>query len=148
MSDRTKLILAVTLGSVGLALGILGTVVAFNARNAVRSNQEIASLVRAEFAEAQKRQDQLEESQVSGAEKLVDSLSRSEKNQLGKIYSNAKVTGRLRRRVNNQQGQIDALKSTTRQLSGQVSNLQSQTQKNFNTLNDRIDRTNQRIDNR
>lgn len=148
MSDRTKLILAVTLGSVGLALGILGTVVAFNARNAVRSNQEIASLVQAEFAEAQKRQDQLEESQVSGAEKLVDSLSRSEKNQLGKIYSNAKATGRLRRRVNNQQGQIDALKSTTRQLSGQVSNLQSQTQKNFNTLNDRIDRTNQRIDNR
>ena len=148
MSDRTKLILAVTLGSVGLALGILGTVVAFNARNAVRSNQEIASLVRAEFAEAQKRQDQLEESQVSGAEKLVDSLSRSEKNQLGKINSNAKATGRLRRRVNNQQRQIDALKSTTRQLSGQVSNLQSQTQKNFNTLNDRIDRTNQRIDNR
>jgi hypothetical protein len=148
MSDRTKLILAVTLGSVGLALGILGTVVAFNARNAVRSNQEIASLVQAEFAEAQKRQDQLEESQVSGAEKLVDSLSRSEKNQPGKIYSNAKATGRLRRRVNNQQGQIDALKSTTRQLSGQVSNLQSQTQKNFNTLNDRIDRTNQRIDNR
>jgi Mg2+ and Co2+ transporter CorA len=148
MSDRTKLILAVTLGSVGLALGILGTVVAFNARNAVRSNQEIASVVEAEFAEAQKRQDQLEESQVSGAEKLVDSLSRSEKNQLGKIYSNAKATGRLRRRVNNQQGQIDALKSTTRQLSGQVSNLQSQTQKNFNRLNDRIDRTNQRIDNR
>lgn len=148
MSDRTKLILAVTLGSVGLALGILGTVVAFNARNAVRSNQEIASVVQAEFAEAQKRQDQLEESQVSGAEKLVDSLSRSEKNQLGKINSNAKATGRLRRRVNNQQSQIDALKSTTRQLSGQVSNLQSQTQKNFNTLNDRIDRTNQRIDNR
>ncbi len=147
MSDRTKLILALTLGSVGLALGILGTVVAFNAKNEVRSSQDVAAVVEQRFAAAQKRQDALEAKQVSGAEKLVDSLSRNEKKQLGKINSNANSIASLQKQLNNQQKQIDSLKSTNKAQSNQISNLQSQAQKNFNSLNDRIDKTNQKIGN-
>jgi chromosome segregation ATPase len=147
MSDRTKLILAITLGSVGLALGALGTIVAFNAKNDVKSNQEVTTVVEQRFAEAQKRQDKLEAKQISGAEKLVRNLSRAEKNQLGKINSNAQSISALRRRVNDQQQQIDSLRSSNRKQATQISNLQKQVQQNFNSLNDRIDRTNQRISN-
>ena len=147
MSDRTKLILAITLGSVGLALGTLGTIVAFNAKNDVKSNKEVTAVVEQKFADAQKRQDDLENQQVSGAEKLVDSLSKKEKSQLGKINSNANSISSLRNRVNNQQKQIDSLKSTDQQQANQISNLQKQVQQNFNSLNNRIDKTNQRIGN-
>jgi superoxide dismutase len=147
MSDRSKLILALTLASVGLALGILGTVVAFNAKNEVKSNEEVTAVVEQRFAEAQKRQDDLESKQVSGAEKLVDSLSQTEKKQLGKINSNASSIASLQKQLNNQQKQIDSLKSTNKTQSNQISNLQSQVQKNFNSLNNRIDKTNQRISN-
>lgn len=147
MSDRTKLILAITLGSVGLALGTLGTIVAFNAKNEVKSNQEVATVVEQRFAEAQKRQDELEAKQISGAEKLVKSLSAAEKNQLGKINSNAKSISSLRKRSNNQQQQIDSLKSTNQKQATQISNLQKQVQQNFNSLNNRLDRTKQRSSN-
>ena len=147
MSDRTKLILAITLGSVGLALGTLGTIVAFNAKDEVKSNQEVATVVEQRFAEAQKRQDDLEAKQISEAERLIDSLSQTEKNQLGKIDSNADSISSLRKQVNNQQDAIDSLKQTNRQQATQISNLQKQVQQNFNSLNNRIDKTNQRISN-
>jgi len=145
MSDRTKLILAITLGSVGLALGILGTIVAFNAKNEVKSNQEITSVVEAKFAEAQKRQDALEASQVSGAQKLVNSLSLAEKNLIRKINTNAGAIDSNRKRLNSQDRQIKALQATDQQLSSQITNLQKQAQKNFNELSDRIDQLVQRI---
>jgi predicted nucleic acid-binding Zn-ribbon protein len=139
MSDRTKLILAVTLGSVGLALGILGTVVAFDTKSDVKSNQEIATVVEARFAEAQKRQDELEASQVSGAEKLVNSLDSAEKNLIRKINGNARAINNLRKQLNTQAGQISSLEDKDRQLSNQIANLQKQVQRNFNQLSDRID---------
>jgi len=145
MSDRTKLILAITLGSVGLALGTLGTIVAFNAKNEVKSNQEITSVVEAKFAEAQKRQDALEASQVSGAQKLVNSLSLAEKNLIRKINTNAGAIDSNRKRLNSQDRQIKALQATDQQLSSQITNLQKQAQKNFNELSDRIDQLVQRI---
>ncbi len=147
MSDRSKLILAITLGAVGLALGTLGTIVAFNAKNELKSNEEVTAVVEQRFAEAQKRQDEVEAQQVSGAEKLVDDLSRAEKNQLGKIDSNASSISSLQKQVSSQQSQIDALKSTNQKQSNQISNLQNQVQQNFNSLNNRIDKTNQRISN-
>lgn len=145
MSDRTKLIVAITLGSLGVALGILGTVVAFDARNEADSNQEVASIVDQRFTEAQARQNRLEKKQASQAEKLVASLTEGEKNLVGKINSNADSISTLQKRVNRQQEQINSLKSTNASQSNQISNLQKQIQQNFNSLNDRIDRTNQRI---
>lgn len=145
MSDRTKLILAITLGSVGLALGTLGTIVAFNAKNEVKSNQEITSVVEAKFAEAQKRQDALEASQVSGAEKLVNSLSSKEKNLIRKTNTNASSIDSNRKRLNSQDRQIKALQATDQQLSSQITDLQKQAQRNFNELSDRIDKLTKRI---
>lgn len=146
MSDRTKLILAITLGSVGLALGTLGTIVAFNAKNEVKSNQEVTSVVEAKFAEAQKRQDALEASQVSGAEKLVNSLSSAEKNLIRKINTNASSIDSNRKRLNSQDRQIKALQATDQQLSSQITDLQKQAQRNFNELSDRINKLTKRID--
>jgi len=144
MSDRTKLILAITLGSVGLALGILGTIVAFNAKNEVKSNQEITSVVEAKFAEAQKRQDALDASQASGAQKLVNSLSLAEKNLIRKINTNDGAINSNRKRLNSQDRQIKALQATDQQLSSQITNLQKQAQRNFNELSDRINQLTQR----
>jgi chromosome segregation ATPase len=145
VSDSTKLILALTLGSVGLALGVLGTVVAFNTRSEVKSNQEIASVVEERFAKAQKRQDELEARRVSEAEKLLANLSTAEKNLLRKANGNATAVGALRRRLNSQEQQIQALKSTDQQLSSTLSSLQRQVQRNFNELTDEIDRLTQRV---
>ena len=145
MSDRTKLILAITLGSVGVALGILGTVVAFDAKNEADSNQEVVRLVDERFAEAQKKQDRRDRKQASQAEKLIAGLSEEEKSLLRKIDSNTDSISTLQKRVNSQQEQINSLKSTNQKQSTQISNLQKQVQQNFNSLNDRIDRTNQRI---
>lgn len=146
MSDRTKLILAITLGSVGLALGVLATMVAFNARNEVQANQEVTTVVEEKFAEAQKRQDELEASQVSDAEKLVGSLSRSQRIQLREvnrnasgISTNAAAISSLQKRQNKQAQEISSLESGDQQLSSQLADLQKQVQRNFNQLSDRID---------
>ncbi len=145
MSDRTKLILAVTLGSVGVALGVLGTIVAFDAKNEADSNQEVAKLVDERFTKAQARQDRIEKKQASQTERLVASLSEEEKSLLRKIDSNTDSISTLQKRVNSQQEQINSLKSTNQKQATQISNLQKQVQQNFNSLSDRIDRTNQRI---
>jgi len=145
MSDRTKLILAVTLGSVGLALGALGTVVAFNARSEVKSNQEITAVVEEKFFEAQKRQDKRDASRASEAEKLVASLTTDEKNLLRRVNGNSKAVRSIRKRLNNQERQIQGLRNTDQQLSSQITSLERQVQRNFNELNDRIDRLSRRL---
>lgn len=45
MSSNTKQVLAITLGALGLALGILGTVVAYNAKKAADDNVSVTSQV-------------------------------------------------------------------------------------------------------
>ena len=125
MSDRTKLILAVTLGSVGLALGILGTVVAFNARSEAKSNQEITAVVEEQFLDAQKRQDKLEAGRVSKAEKLVANLSADEKSLLRRLNGNVRAIRVMRKRLNSQKQQIQGLKFNDQQLSGQLTDTAS-----------------------
>lgn len=145
MSDRTKLILAITLGSVGLALGILGTVVAFNARSEAKSNQEITAVVEEKFLGAQKRQDKLEASRASEAEKLVANLTAEEKALLRRVNGGSRVIRSLRKRVSNQQQQIKQLRFTDRQLSGELGDLEAQLRQDFRELNQRVDRLSQRV---
>ena len=145
MSDRTKLILAVTLGSVGLALGILGTVVAFNARSEAKSNQEITAVVEEQFLDAQKRQDKLEAGRVSKAEKLVANLSADEKSLLRRLNGNVRAIRVMRKRLNSQKQQIQGLKFNDQQLSGQLTDTQGEIQRDFRQLDQRVDRLNQRI---
>lgn len=145
MSDRTKLILAVTLGSVGLALGILGTIVAFNAKNEATSNQELTAVVDQRFADAQKRQDELEASQVSEAERLVNSLSTSESGLIKKINTNASGVSRLTRKFRNIRRQIRGLEAVDNRLSQDLADVQRQVERNLNETEDQINRLNQRV---
>ena len=72
MSERTKLILAITLGSLGVALGLLATIVAFNAREEVDSDQQVSRQVDERFAEAQAKQDRREKEQASEAWRMTE----------------------------------------------------------------------------
>jgi len=147
MSDSTKQILAITLGTLGLVIGVVAAIVAFNARDAANSNQEVTKLVDQRFTEAQTRQDALEKKQASDAEKLVAGLNRGERNLIGKINGNSRSISRLRQQNNNLKSQVNSLNQKNDSLSTQVTNLQDQAQKNFNSLSGRIDQANQRISN-
>jgi polyhydroxyalkanoate synthesis regulator phasin len=145
MSDSTKQILAITLGSLGLVIGIVATVVAYNAKDAAHSNEQVTRLVDQRFTEAQTRQDELEKRQASDAEKLVASLDKGERNLIGRLRANRKALARLAGRVSNLQSQVNSLQNENRDIVNRVDNLQVQVRRNFNTLNTRIDKTNQRI---
>lgn len=154
MSDNTKQILAITLGTLGLVIGVVATIVAFNARDAANSNEEVTRLVDQRFSQAQARQDALEKKQASDAERLVANLDRGERNLIGKINSNSRSISRIRLKNNNLRSQIRSLSRSYGNLSTRVSslstrvtNLQDQAQGDFNTLNTRIDRTNRRFSN-
>jgi predicted nucleic acid-binding Zn-ribbon protein len=147
MSDNTKQILAITLGTLGLVIGVLAAVVAYNARDAANSDTEVTKLVNERFAEAQVRQDRLEQKQASDAEKLVASLNKGERNAVQRINANRKSLARLRNSTSALQSQVNSLENENRDLVNQLNNLQTQVQRNFNTLNSRIDKTNQRINN-
>ncbi len=97
MSDSTKQVLAITLGTLGLVIGVVATIVAYNAKNAANSNEEVTRLVDQRFAEAQARQDKLEKQQASDAEQLVASLNRGEKSLIGKIDANQKSIAGLKK---------------------------------------------------
>lgn len=145
MSDATKQILAITLGALGLAIGIVATVVAYDAKNAANSNEEVTRLVDQRFAAAQARQSALEKKQASQAEKLVAGLTAGEKNLVRKINSNAASITALQQQNRKLASRINGLEGDYQSLSTEVSDLKSQVQKNFNTLNTRIDKVNQRI---
>ncbi|MBK8295519.1 MAG: hypothetical protein IPK93_12505 [Solirubrobacterales bacterium] len=71
MSSNTKQILAITLGSLGLVLGIFGTITAYNAKQATENDNSVTTEVQTQFAAAQASQDAKEATQVSRAEKLI-----------------------------------------------------------------------------
>jgi chromosome segregation ATPase len=146
MSDSTKQILAITLGALGLAIGIVATVVAYDAKNAASSNEEVTRLVDQRFAAAQARQNALEKKQASQAEKLVAGLTAGEKNLVRKINSNAAAINSLQQQNRKLNSRVNGLASDYQSLSTEVSDLRAQVQKNFNTLNARIDKVNERID--
>jgi chromosome segregation ATPase len=146
MSDSTKQILAITLGALGLAIGIVATIVAYDARNAANSNEEVTRLVDKRFAAAQARQSALEKKQASQAEKLVAGLTAGEKNLVRKINSNAASIRTLQQQNRKLTSRVNGLASDYQSLSTEVSDLRAQVQKNFNSLNTRIDKVNQRID--
>jgi chromosome segregation ATPase len=146
MSDSTKQILAITLGALGLAIGIVATVVAYDAKNAADSNEEVTRLVDQRFAAAQARQTALEKKQASQAEKLVAGLTRGEKNLVRKINSNAAAISSLQQQNRRLTSRVNSLAGDLQSLSTEVDDLKAQVQKNFNTLNTRIDKVNQRID--
>ena len=149
MSGNTKATLAIIFGVVGILLGVLGTVTAYNAKDAVDSDgsrtAEVQTLVEQKFQEAQARQDQIEASQKSDAEKFVDQLTRGEKNLLQKINGNHNQIKKLKRRTRNLRNQVNSLKSRDVALANEITQVENDQQQDYNQLNQRINNQNQQI---
>ena len=156
MSGNTKTTLAIVFGVVGILLGALGTITAYNAKSAVDSDAQMAaeveSLVDERFKEAQTRQDQMEAEQHSQAEKFVNQLTRGEKNLLAKINGNHRRTNklqrgnrRLKRQVRKLRNQVNTLSNRDRELAGEVAQLEAEQASEFDQLNKRINKTNRQI---
>jgi len=145
MSPNTKQVLAILLGALGLAMGVLGTVTAYNAKNATDTDGEVAAQVQQRFDEAQARQDELEKTQASDAERLVESLTTGEKSLLKRIHANTASIKRLRRQSRQLRGRVDSLTNRDRELSGEVSSLENDFNEQVRQLNRRINRTNGRL---
>jgi predicted RNase H-like nuclease (RuvC/YqgF family) len=149
MSGKTKTTLAIVLGVVGILLGVLGTITAYNAKDAadsdVNSAAEVQALVETKFQEAQAKQDQLEASQKSDAEKFVSQLTRGNKNLLQKINKNHQRTKRLQRQFRNLRNQVNALKSRDKQFENEVAQVENDQDSDYAQLNQRVNRLNKQI---
>jgi len=126
MSDRTKIILAMVFGALGLAVGIFATVVAVNARDAATSGEAVTEQVRAEFTASQAAQDAKEQASLSKAEKFVNSLSKEE--------------GRLVRKLRRTDRRVRSLETG-------VTAIEADQADEFDRVNRRISRTNQQVAN-
>lgn len=145
MTSNTKQVLAITLGSLGLIIGIFGTVVAYNAKQATEDDKSVTAEVQAQFAAAQTAQDAKEASQASKAEKLIAGLSKGEKSLVTKINSNTKATRRLKKQNKNQNSKINALKKKTNSLNSELAALENTYESGVNSLTKRINNLNQEI---
>ncbi|MGK2956722.1 MAG: hypothetical protein ACSLFI_13775 [Solirubrobacterales bacterium] len=140
MSSNTKQVLAITLGSVGLVIGIFAMVTAYNAKQAANDDSEISAQVQSQFAAAQTRQDAREDAQASKAEELINGLSKSEKNLVKKINGNANAIKKLKKQNQNQNQKINTLTNRDNELENEISSLEKTVQGNFKTLSGRINR--------
>jgi len=124
VSDKTKQILAMALGGVGLAVAILATVIALNARETANSDQASSAEIQQQVTEELQRRAAAEKKELNQVERFVKQLSEEEKGAV-------KSLGSLKRRVN--------------QLSGEVKAVESDQKSEYSSLDRRIDETNQRI---
>ena len=124
MTDRTKLIIAVTAGLIGLALAIFATIVAVNAREKAESDASLQEQVSSQVDEALRQQARKERRQISKAERLVQSLSGSERKAVREI-------ARMRR-------SIQALKV-------EVAGIEADQADEFSRVNGRVTSTNNQV---
>ena len=124
MTDRTKLIIAVTAGLIGLAVAIFATIVAVNAREKADSDAAVQQQVSDQVNQSLREQARKEASRVSRAERFVQSLSQSERAAVREI-------SRLRRSV--------------RSLKSEVAAIEADQADEFSRVNGRIDSTNNRV---
>ena len=149
MTGNTKVTLAIVFSVVGILLGVLGTITAYNAKDAVSSDTEqtaqVQALVDQRFSEAQSRQDSIEASQKSEAEKFVAQLPKGEKNLLKKINGNHQSINRLKRQNRNLRQQVNTLKSRDTGLSNEITQVENDQASDFQQLNQRINKTNNQV---
>ena len=149
MSGNTKATLAIVFGVVGILLGILGTITAYNAKDAVDSDAQttaqVQALVEEKFKEAQTRQDSIEASQRSEAEKFVAQLTKGENNLLKKINGNHQSIKKLKRQVRNLNQQVKTLKNRDNELSSELTQVENEQASEFQQLNQRINKTNNQV---
>ena len=130
MSDRTKLVLAIAFGAVGLLLGIFATIVAVNARDAANSGEAVTEQVRTDFAASQAAQDAREQATVSKAEEFVNSLSSQDKGLIRKLRKTDRRVNSLRAEVTafgaDQADEFDRVNRRVSQTDQKVSRLKRQ----------------------
>ena len=124
MTDRTKLIIAVTAGLVGLAVAIFATIVAVNARETAQNDSAVQQQVSQQVDDALRAQGRKEARQISQAERFVQSLSQGERAVVREI-------SRLRRSI--------------RALKVEVASIEADQADEFSRVNSRIDSTNDRV---
>ena len=142
MTDRTKLIIAITAGLVGLVLAIFATIVAVNARNTAENDAsvqaEVTSQVEARLDTALKEQAAREQGQVSRAERFIRSLSKDERRALRLIAAQrasiralgrkvdaietdqADEFSRVNRRIDDLNAEIVALEQKVRRIQNEI----------------------------
>lgn len=145
MSDRTKLILAITLGSLGLVIGIVATITAFNAKNEAQKDASVSTMVDQRFAEAQANQDALEKKQASDAEQFVARLTGKEKSLVTKLNKQSNQIRKLRQQTRNLSNDVDTLTSRQKEQGDEISKLESKQKSDDDSLNKRINNLNQEI---
>ncbi|MCB0828308.1 MAG: hypothetical protein KDB62_05810 [Solirubrobacterales bacterium] len=145
MTDRTKLILAITLGSLGLVIGIVAAITAFNAKSEADSDRDVISTVDRRFAEAQAKQDKLEKKQASDAETLVDSLTGKEQSLVKRLNKQSKQINELQQTTRSNANSVDTLSSREREQSNEISKVENQQQSDVNSLNKKINDLTQRV---
>ena len=145
MTDRTKLILAITLGSLGLVIGIVAAITAFNAKSEADSDRDVISAVDRRFAEAQAKQDKLEKKQASDAETLVDSLTGKEQSLVKRLNKQSKQINVLQQTTRSNANSVDTLSSREREQSNEISRVENQQQSDVNSLKKKINDLTQRV---
>lgn len=145
MSPRNLQILAIVFGVIGLLLGGLGAITAYNAKQSVRSDSELNADVRSAFEAEQAKQDELERRQASDAEKFVAELSAGKKALVKRIQSNSASIRKLRRQTRNIARQTRTLANRDRGLTGELAAVESDLGNRINRVNGRVNRVNRRV---
>ncbi len=146
MSSNSKQVLAITLGSIGLVIGIVAAITAYNAKQTSDDNGNVAARVDQQFAEAQAKQDARDKRQVSDAEKFVARLDSGEKSLIKKINRQSGQISKLQRAgpQSQQQGQHPFQPSGSRAMRSASWRANGEVRRKLVEPADR--RSNQRID--
>lgn len=117
--------------------------VAYNAKKAADDNVSVTSQVQTEPA-AQAQQDAKEQAQVSGAERFVNKLSKSEKSTLKYVNQNAALI-KKNKKIKSLKKQINSLESRDAELAAELTATEEDQRKDYNKLNRRINNTNAEV---
>lgn len=147
MSPRNLQILAIVLGTIGVLLGGLGAITAYNAKQAVRSDSELAADIKSSFEAEQAKQDALEKRQASDAEKFVADLSAGKKGLAKRIHANSRAIKVQTRQVRRLRARTAGLASRDRGLSDELTTTEADLGNRIDKVNSRVNRINKRINN-
>lgn len=139
MSAGVKLILAMTLGAVGLILAILATVVALNAKNAADSDQATSAEIRQEVSEELDTRARQQKRGLNRVERFVNQLSKQEEGSLGSLKT-------VKRRVNRLSREVKAIESDQRAEYAELDRRIGATNRNVANLRQQVQRLRNRLE--
>lgn len=139
MSAAVKLILAMTLGAVGLIVAIVATVVALNAKSAADSDQATSAEIRQEVSQELDTRARQQQRGLNRVERFVNQLSEQEKGSLGSLRT-------LKRRVNRLSREVKAIESDQRAEYADLDRRIGATNRNVANLRQQVQRLRNRLE--